>query len=96
MEARSRNHYCRGKAITHSECVSVALVIQHAKRMRRFVSSVACLAIPYFSTLFHKRNDFRGKKLLNIKCVLGFHLQLLSETFFVVKKNSVMHYHKCT
>jgi hypothetical protein len=36
-EARSRNHCCYGKAvsITYSECVSVALVIQHAKRMRR-------------------------------------------------------------
>jgi hypothetical protein len=36
IEARSRNHCCRGKAvnITYSERVSVALVIQHAKRMR--------------------------------------------------------------
>jgi hypothetical protein len=31
-EARSLNHCCRGKAIniTHYECVSVALVIEHA------------------------------------------------------------------
>jgi hypothetical protein len=36
-------------SITYSECVSVALVIQHAKRMRRIIlSSVACLAVPYF------------------------------------------------
>ena len=37
IEARSRNHYCSGKAIsiTYSECVSVALVIQEANRMRR-------------------------------------------------------------
>ena len=42
-EARSRNYCCRGKAIsiTHSECVSVALVIQDAKRMRRIISSPA-------------------------------------------------------
>ena len=36
-EVRSRNHCCRGKAIsiTQSKCVSVALVIQHAKCTRR-------------------------------------------------------------
>ena len=52
IEARSRNHCCTGKAIsiTYCQCVSVALVIQHAKRMRRIIlSSVACLAVPYFS-----------------------------------------------
>jgi hypothetical protein len=38
-EARSRNHYCLQKAIsiTYFECVSVALAIQHAKRMRSIV-----------------------------------------------------------
>jgi len=36
IEARSRNQCRRGKAIIiiYYECVSVALVIQHAKRMR--------------------------------------------------------------
>jgi len=51
IEARSRNHCCRGKAIhiTYSECVSVVLLIQHAKRMRRIILlSVACLTVPYF------------------------------------------------
>jgi len=43
--------------------VSVALVIQHQKRMRPIIlSPVACLALPYFSTLPHKRYDFRKKK----------------------------------
>jgi hypothetical protein len=48
MEARSRNHCGHGKAIniTHSECISVTLVMQHAKRMRRVVLlSVVCLAV---------------------------------------------------
>jgi hypothetical protein len=47
IEARSRNHCCRGKAIiiTSSECVSVAFRIQHA---RSVLSSVACPAVRYF------------------------------------------------
>jgi hypothetical protein len=50
MEARSRNHCCRGKRMYYIQSVvSVALVIQHAKRMRRVIlSSVACLT----STIF--------------------------------------------
>ena len=50
-EARSCNNCCSGKAIsmTYSECVSVALVIQHAKRMRCIIlSSVACPACTIF------------------------------------------------
>jgi hypothetical protein len=43
------------------ECVSVVLVIQHAKLMRRVIlSSVASLAPQHFPTLSHKRHDFRG------------------------------------
>ena len=67
MEELSCNHRCSGKAIsiTYSECVSVALVFQHARRMRRILlSSVACPALPYSSTLSDKRYDFRKKKLV--------------------------------
>jgi DNA-directed RNA polymerase alpha subunit len=39
--------------------VSVALVIQHAMRMRRIIlSSVTLVALQYFP-LYHKRHDFR-------------------------------------
>ena len=51
----SCNHFCSGKAIiiTYSVCVFVASVIHHAKRMRHIIlSSVACLAVPYFTTLY--------------------------------------------
>ena len=42
------------------------------------LSSVACLDVRYFSTLSHKRYDFRIKKL-NMKCVFLFSSKLLSE-----------------
>jgi len=39
-----------------------ALVIQHAMRMRLIILSyVICLVLQYFSTLSHKRRDFRGE-----------------------------------
>jgi len=46
-------------SITYSEYVSVTVVIQNVKRMRRSFR-------PYFSTLSHKWHDF-WEKLLNIK-----------------------------
>ena len=62
----------------------VALVIQHAERMLRFIlPPVACLALPYFSTLSHKRHgDCKTSLLGHQMCV--FSLQLLSEIFLVL------------
>jgi hypothetical protein len=59
IHARSCNHCCRAKAIrvTCSECVFVAFVTWHAKRMRRIIMyCVAYLSVTYFSTLSHKRH----------------------------------------
>ena len=48
------------------------------------LSSVASLALPYFSTLSHILFYFKKKMLLNMKCVFLFSLQLLSETFLTL------------
>jgi len=66
------NYCCCGRAVStkYSECVAVALVIQHSKRMRRIVLSfVACPAVQNFSKISRKWRAFREKKLLNTKCV---------------------------
>ena len=58
MEERSCNHCCSGKAmnIIFRVCVCVASGNQYAMRM---CSIVACSAVQYFSTLSHRRHDFR-------------------------------------
>ena len=89
---RSRNHFCRGKAIrsTYSECVSVALVIKHAKRMRGIIFTVACLALQYSSTLPHKRNVIERKI-----CVLIFSTTFVRNISHS-EKNSATYCHKGT
>jgi hypothetical protein len=53
--------------------VHVAFLIQHATRMRHVMTSVVSpLAPSYFSTLFHKRRDFRKKVIERKMCVLIF------------------------
>jgi hypothetical protein len=77
-----------GKAvgIAYSECVSVALISQHAKRVPPIIfSSVACLASPYFSALFYKRHD----KM----CRLIFCPTLIGSTSHF-KSNLARYYHK--
>jgi len=50
--------------------MSVDLFIQRARRMRRIIlSSVACLTVPYFSTLTHKCYDLKKKRIGLKMCV---------------------------
>ena len=60
IEECSQNHCCHGNAIsiTYSECAPVAIFIQHAMLRCYIMSSVACLALPYFFTLSPKWHDF--------------------------------------
>ena len=51
--------------IVHSECVSVTLVTQDAMRMCPIILS--SVAMPYFFTLSHKRQEFRGGGVIGHK-----------------------------
>jgi hypothetical protein len=61
--------------------MSVALFIHDAKRMRHIIlSCVACLRIPYFSILSHKRHDFREKIIQHKIRVLIFSTTFVSKS----------------
>ena len=73
-------------SIEYSKCVSVALVFQHAKRLRLTHCHLCPVCPSYFSKLSHKRHDLKTRKLLNKKCVFWFSLQILSETLHKINK----------
>ena len=55
--------------------------------MRRIIlPPVTCLAVPYFSTLSHKRHDFRKEKVLEYKIFVLILYATLSETFLILRK----------
>jgi hypothetical protein len=60
--------------------------VQSASSLRSVMSYVASLAVPYVSTLSHKRHDFREKIIeYNKMCVL-VSVQLLLDTFLIVRR----------
>ena len=85
--ARSCNHCCSGKAIsvTQSEWAFVALGNQHAMRKRHIV---ICCPVPLYNIFPHYliNGTIFGKKSLNTKCVFWFSVQLLSETFLILRR----------
>ena len=53
--------------------VSVTLLIMLAKRMHHTIfSSMACLALSYFSTLPYEWHDFRKKEVIGSKMHFDF------------------------
>ena len=61
------------------------LVIQHVQCMRRIMSYVASLVLPYFPHCIINGTIF-GKPLLKIKRFFLFSLQILSETFLILRR----------
>jgi hypothetical protein len=87
--ARLCNHCRRGKAIniTYSECLFVHLCIQYAMRMCRIIlSSLACPAVPYFSTLFHEWHDTRKKIIHHKLCLWNFSINIVCNTVIIPTK----------
>jgi hypothetical protein len=65
----------------------LALLIHLTKHMCHSIpSSVACLALLYFYTFSHNWHDFQKKKLLDIKCLFVFSVQLLFGTFLIRRR----------
>jgi hypothetical protein len=74
-------------SITYSECVFVTLAIQNAISMLRIIfPSVVCPAVPYFSTLLHKRKDFR-EKVSELKMCLSIFCTIFVRKISQSKKN---------
>jgi len=69
--------------ITYSDCVSVALGIQHAMRMRRIVIC-GRTALQYFSTLSHKRHDLK-KKVIEYKMSVLIFSKTFFKTFLILR-----------
>jgi hypothetical protein len=69
------NHRSCGKEIniTYPECVLVALVMKHSKCMHHITLSPAtCMALPYISTVYHKRQQFWEKKYVTYNVCFDF------------------------
>jgi hypothetical protein len=66
-------------------CARIALLIQHAKLYARIMTSLVWLH--HIFRHYHINGAIFGKMLLNIKCVFWFSVQLLFETFLILRSS---------
>jgi hypothetical protein len=90
--ARSRNYCCRGKSIRTIRVCLLALVIRHTHHISSEQNHILVCGLSASYNIFphHLLNDTIWRKkyiyILNIKCVFWFYLQLLSETFLILRR----------
>jgi hypothetical protein len=86
-EAPTSIHCFSGKvtSITYFECVFVALVIQHAKRMRRIVICGLSSSTIFFNVISDTAPFSKKRVIEHEMCVL-IYLQILFKTFLILRR----------
>ena len=84
IKVRSRNHFCSGKAKTlHIMSVCVCSLSYPACKSHAPCYTVVCglFGCTIFFHIISKTARFFGKRLVNIKCMFWYFIQLLPKTF---------------
>ena len=90
IETLSWNHCCSGKTINiiYSDCVSLALGIQHAMRMCHILicDFSGCTIFSHFISWTAWFSKLKKKIVLNMNWAFRFSLQVLSATFLILRR----------